>query len=93
MVAPSGVTDHYPLAAKLMSRREFWLSAIGILIVDSQTVGFFCKLENGHGKTSITHDLYYTNLDTVKLYVANLYNQFDGNAAGQTVSPQTDGGM
>jgi hypothetical protein len=37
--------------------------------------------------------LNYTNLDTVNLYVANLYNQFNGNAAVQTVPPQTDGGM
>ncbi len=51
----------------------------------------FCQLKKGLGKTSIIHDLNYTNLDTVDLYVANLYNQFNGNAAGQTVTQQTDG--
>ncbi len=93
MVAPSGVTDLSPLAAELMSRRESLLSAIRILIVDSQDSRLFCQLKNGLGYTSMIHDSIYTNLDTVKLYVTNLYNQFNGNAAGPSVSPQTDRGM
>jgi hypothetical protein len=31
------------------------------------------------------------NLDTFNFYVANLYNQINGNAAGQTAAQQTDG--
>ncbi len=45
----------------------------------------------GLGKTSIINYLKYTNLDEVNLYVANFYNQFNGNATEQTVPQQTDG--